>query len=181
MIGLKRGTVKLYPHQEIWDKTAHDTIHLLKSILGDTAIDIQHIGSTSISNICSKPIIDIVIGLKNTDDIKPFIPILESKGVIMRSTNHENQMLFVIGDFEKDSRSHHIHVVKYDSIEWNNYINFRNYLNKFQEEAKKYEKLKSELSEKYPNDRNSYTEGKNKLINEILEKAKIWSENENSK
>ena len=32
-------------------------------------------------------------------------------------------------NFAKDTRSHHIHVVLYGSDEWNNYINFRDYLN----------------------------------------------------
>lgn len=47
-LGLKRGTVKLLPHQEQWDKTAKDTILILKALLGGVAINIQHIGSTSI-------------------------------------------------------------------------------------------------------------------------------------
>lgn len=177
MIGLKRGTVQLSPHQASWDSSAHDTICLLKSILGNSAIDIQHIGSSSISSICSKPIIDIAIGVKNIDDIKPFIPILESKGIIFRGSDHENQLLFVIGDFENDLRSHHIHVVEYNSVEWNNYINFRNYLNEFTDEAKKYEKLKIDLANKYPNDRGAYTAGKMELISQILQEAKIWNEN----
>ena len=32
-------------------------------------VDAQHIGSTSIKNICAKPIIDIVVGVKNFKDI----------------------------------------------------------------------------------------------------------------
>ena len=50
MIGLKRNTVTLEMHQPEWDTKATETIAMLKEILGPVAVDIQHIGSTSISN-----------------------------------------------------------------------------------------------------------------------------------
>ncbi len=53
-LGLKRGTVQLEPHDKQWDEAAIQTIKILKSILGDDAIDIQHIGSTAIPAIKSK-------------------------------------------------------------------------------------------------------------------------------
>ena len=43
-LGLKRGTVQLEPHDKQWDEAAIQTIKNLKSILGDDAVDIQHIG-----------------------------------------------------------------------------------------------------------------------------------------
>ena len=46
-LGLKRGTVQLEPHDKQWDEVAVQTIKTLKSILGDDAIDIQHIGEYS--------------------------------------------------------------------------------------------------------------------------------------
>ena len=55
-LGLKRGTVQLEPHDKQWDEAAIQTIKNLKSILGDDAVDIQHIGSTAIPNIYSKNI-----------------------------------------------------------------------------------------------------------------------------
>ena len=48
MIGLKRGTVTLVPYQEKWSEDAEKIISLLKHLLGDTAIDIQHVGSTAV-------------------------------------------------------------------------------------------------------------------------------------
>lgn len=50
-LGLKRGIVQLEPHDKQWDDIALQTIKTLKSILGDDAIDIQHIGSTAIQAI----------------------------------------------------------------------------------------------------------------------------------
>ena len=50
-LGLKRGIVQLEPHDKQWGEIALQTIKTLKSILGDYAIDIQHIGSTAIQAI----------------------------------------------------------------------------------------------------------------------------------
>ena len=76
MIGLKRGTVKQIAHQNEWDREAKRTIEELKRFLGNTAIDIQHIGSTAISSIHAKPIIDIAIGVYDLIDIMPYIDML---------------------------------------------------------------------------------------------------------
>ncbi len=76
MVGLKRGTVELIPHQKEWSENAENVIRLLKQLLGDTAIDIQHIGSTAISSIHAKPIIDIAIAVNNLNDILPYIDLL---------------------------------------------------------------------------------------------------------
>ena len=129
MIGLKRGTVELLPHQSQWKDEAAKTVMLLKSVLNDTAIDIQHVGSTSIDNISAKPIIDIAVGVPTLDSIKPYIETLSKNGIIFRKEYVKEQLLFVIGDFEKDTRTHHIHVVEWNGKAWNNYINFRDYLN----------------------------------------------------
>ena len=48
MIGLKRGSVVLLPHQSLWEDVAAKTILLLRSLLNDVAIDVQHVGSTAI-------------------------------------------------------------------------------------------------------------------------------------
>ncbi len=65
MIGLKRGTLLLCNHCVEWKKEASLIISQLKKVMNECAIDIQHIGSTSIKSIKSKPIIDIVIGVNS--------------------------------------------------------------------------------------------------------------------
>lgn len=166
-IGLKRGTVKLLEHQDIWDKIAKDTISLLSDLLGDTAIDIEHVGSTAIRYVCAKPIVDIAVGVNKLNEILTYIEVLEQNGIIFRGEDVTEQYLFVIGDFERDTRTHHIHVVVYNSTAWKNYINFRDYLNEHSEIAKEYDLLKKQLADKFSNDRNSYTKGKQKFIEMI--------------
>lgn len=173
MTGLKRGSVKLEAHQSDWQKEAENTIAELKGILGNIAADIQHIGSTAVFSIHAKPIIDIAVGVRNLDDIFPFIEELNKKNFIFRGEDVSGQLLLVKGDFEKDTRTHHIHVVKWNGTEWNNYIDFRDYLNAFPEKAAEYDECKQDLAKKFPDNRKLYTEGKRNLIAELIEEAKI--------
>ena len=57
------------------------TIKILKSILGDDAIDIQHIGSTAIPAIKAKPIIDIAVGVTDFEKIMSHNEQLEKEGI----------------------------------------------------------------------------------------------------
>ena len=169
MIGLKRGKVILAEHDHTWSEIAIRTIESLEKIFGECAIDIQHVGSTSIKRIKAKPIIDLAIGIKRLEDVHPFLSQLHENGFIHKPENdNEWQVFFSCGDFEKDTRTHHIHVVIHNGPEWKNYIKFRDYLNTNYQAAKEYEELKLNLMKKYPNDRNIYTESKADFIRGIL-------------
>ena len=167
-LGLKRGTVQLEPHDKQWDEIAVQTIKTLKAILGDDVIDIQHIGSTAIPAIKAKPIIDIVVGVTDFDRIKSYNEQLQKEGIFYRGSDVEHQLLYVMGDVESDTRTHHIHIVKWNGIEWKNYIHFRDYLNANENVALCYQKLKEELESKYVDDRVAYTNGKQDMIDTIL-------------
>lgn len=183
MLGLKRGTVKLYEHEKEWETEAENTIIRLKEILGTAIKDIQHIGSTSILSIKAKPIIDIAIAVNDFKDILIFEKELKDNGFYNRTdaqSSVRNQLLFACGSFydgSGDLQTHFIHVVKADSMDWINYINFRNYLNSNPSVAKEYEALKVSLAEKAPIDsgREKYLEGKHDFIVYTLRKALVNS------
>ncbi len=183
MLGLKRGTVKLYQHEKEWEIEAQNTISRLKKILGSAAKDIQHVGSTSILSIQAKPIIDIALAVDNFDDILAFEQELKDEGFYYRpkaQPSVQNQLLFACGSFydgSGDLQTHFIHVVLTNSMDWMNYINFRDYLNKMPSVAKKYEKLKISLAAQAPvdNGREKYVEGKHDFIVYTLRKALVNS------
>ena len=174
MLGLIRGTVILEAHQASWRQIAGETVSCLKRLLGETAVDVQHVGSTAIRGIRAKPIIDIAVAVRDLEDIKPHIEDLEQHGIHYRREDVAEQLLFVIG--EGEYRTHHIHVVKWQADAWNDYLNFRDYLNTYPEKAKSYETLKIKLAAEFCNDRANYTSGKQELICRLLEEARLWRE-----
>ena len=152
MLGLKRGTVKLCEHEKEWELEAQNTIARLKQILGNVIKDIQHVGSTSVISIKAKPIIDIAVAVDDFDDILRFENELKDNGFYYRPNAQpslKNQLLFACGSFYEgtgDLQTHFIHVVRKNSMDWVNYINFRDYLNNTPSVAKEYEDLKVALS-----------------------------------
>ena len=172
-LGLKKGAVILEPHQEEWDIEGQNTCAKIRSILGDDIVDVQHVGSTSVKWICAKPIIDIAVAVNSFHDFMKHDEELKGNGIIYRKQDVPGQHLYRSGDLDNDIVTHYIHVVISNSEAWNNYINFRDYLNDNKEEALRYEELKKDLCAKFPNDRNSYVNGKHELITELLVKARI--------
>lgn len=169
-LGLKRETVQLEPHDKQWEEIAVQTIKTLKLILGDDAVDIQHIGSTAIPAIKAKPIIDIAVGVTDFDRVMSHNEQLQQEGIFYRGSDLECQLLYVMGDMENNIRTHHIHVMKWNGTEWKNYIHFRDYLNANEKVALQYQKVKEELQSKYSTDRVAYTNGKRNMIYNILNK-----------
>lgn len=187
MIGLERGNVALCPHDPEWGAEARRTMDKLRLILGDAAVDIAHVGSTAVNAIAAKPIIDIAVATDDFESILNKNGELEKNGFyyryeidasgerVRREAGPANagiaQLLYACGGLYDGSNSlqtHFIHVVKADSAEWHDYINFRDRLNADETIAKEYEKLKMALSQKYADDRKEYTARKNDFIRHIL-------------
>ena len=124
--------------------------------------------------IQAKPILDIVVGTENVQAVLDKVPELEACQIVLRKNQWPRELLFACGDLGDDFITHHIHVVPYGSEEWRHYLDLRDYLNACPEEAKAYEVLKKSLSERFADDRASYTKGKEHLIRELLEKADRW-------
>ena len=172
MLGLKSGMVELLEHCESWKINAQNEIVCLKGILGEHAIDIQHVGSTSICGIHAKPIIDIAVGIADFENAKMLIQLLSEQGYVYADEDTPEKMLFLKCEGEK--KTHHIHFVKYDGKEWNDYVNFRDYLNTHPKKAMQYDALKVRLCQQFSQDRVQYTTGKHALISHLLEEARLW-------
>ena len=141
---------------------------LLRRVVGDYVVAIEHIGSTAICGILAKPIIDIAVGVeKLTDGEKCVVP-LENIGYEYRGEHGiARRFYFVKGE----PRTHHLHLVEKDSDFWRSHLLFRDYLRAHPAVAKEYENLKLELARKYANDRDAYLYGKTDFIENVLKIA----------
>lgn len=140
---------------------------LLEKALGDNCIEIHHIGSTSISGLAAKPIIDMIPVVKDINAVNAAG--LEDLGYTCRG---EVGMMFrnlchkygPRGDF-------HLHIWEQDNAEIEKHLLFREYLLNHPEDLKTYEDLKRSLADTFLDDRMAYTLGKDRFIKEIIEKS----------
>lgn len=170
-IGLTRGVLEIYDYQDNYPIIYETEKEELLNIYKEKINQIDHVGSTSIKGIKSKPIIDILI---QTDDLDDFKSYTETKVEGKVYTVKKEPTLG--GDYlirkEEDGRvKAFIHVYKTGDINGLTSLYFRDYLNSHKDERKKYEELKIELYNKYKDDRKSFTHGKDKYIKEVIRKA----------
>ena len=179
MIGLEKDAVFLYDYSENWSKEANKTIKKLKKILQDTALDIEHIGSSAVKGIKSKPIIDLVVKVESFDKLAPFKKDLESHGIIYLSQDEKEVVYGCKSYYEGrgNLETHFIYFVLNGSMEWLNYLNFRNYLNKNKKVRKDYENLKMSIIENLKENltRENYAAAKSDFIDFTLRKALVDS------
>ena len=129
---------------------------------------IEHVGSTSIPGLMAKPVIDIMVGVKSLELSKPCIQILEK-----HNYKYFPYKIDVMHWFCKPSdefRTHHLHLIPYQSELWKERIKFRDLLLNNDSVFKGYQSLKLELAKKYENDREKYTQEKWPFIKKALEK-----------
>lgn len=159
--------IQLTEHQACWEAWYQIEKGHLLSVLPDT-VKIHHIGSTSISGIWAKPIIDILVeaNLSDYDEIKS---ILLCNGYICMAQT-ETRIDFNKG-YTSDGfaeRVFHLHLREFGD---NDELHFRDYLNEHPEISIAYEKLKLSLWKQFEHNRDAYTESKTAFVCEYTQKA----------
>ena len=175
MLGLKRNTVKLVQYDPQWESYAAESISVISSVLGSAAVEIRLVGSAAIPGMRSKPILDIMVGVRRFKDVLPLFPKLEERGYIRKTENDSESKLFLYANLpmggdnsDSERRTHIVHVVIHGQTVWNSYTAFCDCLKKDPELCKRYEQLKESLAARFPEDRRAYTMGKSEFVRRVL-------------
>jgi GrpB-like predicted nucleotidyltransferase (UPF0157 family) len=158
-------------HDPQWHEEFKVESKQVKDALGKNVVAIHHIGSTSISNIYAKPIIDMLVEVKNLTDIDTQNASMELLGYEVMGEFGIPGRRFFKKDNQEGLRTHHIHSFIAGSAQVKRHLAFRDYIIAHEEEAQKYSELKRKLASKYPTNINGYMDGKDGFIKEIDRKA----------
>lgn len=157
----------------------------LTALFGDELVAIHHIGSTAIPGIKAKPVIDILIEIKEIAKIDLF-----NDGMIALGYRPRGECLDAVVPgtpgrfyFSKETdglRSHHVHVSERGHFQIQDLLNFRDYLRAHKKEALRYSELKHKLAGKFRNNNIAYIHGKNNFIRAAIFRAKAWKDSQTS-
>lgn len=133
---------------------------------------IEHIGSTAIKGMVAKPIVDIIVGVDDIENVdKSIFDGLKTIGFLRLRVHRPNEI--VLAKFTDDTyeeKTHFIHLVDYSKKLWKDLIFFRNYLNENITARVDYSDLKKKFLEENSGGIKEYTDFKEQFVKEIFSK-----------
>lgn len=155
-----------------WKKRFEEEAILLQKVFGFEIQMIHHIGSTSVSGLSAKPIIDMMPVVRDITKIDVYNDAMIAIGYEPKGENGLSGRRY----FQKggNDRTHHIHIYEVGHPGIERHLAFRDYLCTHPNAKKKYGDLKEALAKQFPYDIESYINGKEKLASEIEGDALSW-------
>lgn len=140
----------------------------IRKALGARALQIEHVGSTSVPGLAAKPVIDIVLVVANSADEARYVPDLESAGYRLRFREpswHEHRFL-------ADPPAVQIHVFTVGSTEVERMLLFRDRLRSCPDDRELYQRTKRELAASRWSYVQDYADAKSSVVEEIISRAR---------
>ncbi len=178
-------TIEIVEYRPVWVCEFNTIAQQLRSALGEHAIRIDHIGSTSVPNLAAKDIIDVQVSVANLDD-EAVLCCLQNIGYRLSPERTKDNIVGMDDDsveLEKffflqpsKQRRAHIHVRETGRVNQIYPLLFRDYLRVHESTRCAYQKTKIELAKKFPNDPQSYYAIKDPYMDAIYQAALAWSD-----
>ncbi|MFC4409084.1 GrpB family protein [Chungangia koreensis] len=171
-LGLKNDEVRLETYDPEWKQEFERVKQTIMKFTGLSQNRIEHIGSTAVEGISSKPVIDILIGVDDLEQVeKQLIDGLKQAGFLRLKVKRPGEIVLAkFLDESYDEKTHYIHLTDYHSELWKNLIFFRDYLNANEYEKEKYEKLKLDYVKRSSTGIIEYTDFKERFVLEVFMK-----------
>lgn len=165
--------VELQSYDPEWLRLFEAETERLTAVFQPNLVAIHHIGSTAVPGIKAKPIIDILVVVRDIEQVDTVNEAMNQLGYIARGENGVDGRRY----FRKGSdvyHTHHIHTFQDGHHEIARHLNFRDYLIAHPDVAQAYGRLKEELARKYVSEPPLYTNSKTDFIEDVNEKAAAW-------
>jgi GrpB-like predicted nucleotidyltransferase (UPF0157 family) len=168
-LGLPRGTTVIRDYDVRWIQKFDTEAETLRSILGASVSEIEHVGSTAVPGLAAKSVLDLALAFDSAKNLTQARRLLRAKGYTDRGDQgEEGGVVFVKGP--ASARTHHLHLVQAGSDQWRRYLTFRDTLRIDHVTREGYATLKKELA-RYRRDRPAYQQAKGAFIQETLARA----------
>lgn len=161
--------IAVVPYHPQWPEIFAKEAARIKLALGENCVEIHHVGSTAISGISAKPIIDMI------PVVKDIVKVDATENAMIKlgyDAKGEAGMLFRRFFTKSDADiSFNIHVYEADAGEVDRLLKFRDWMRSHPLDAQAYSDLKNELAIQFVNERLHYTMGKENFVASIDSKT----------
>lgn len=168
--------VEVVPPNPNWQNEFETESNQIAAAFGETLVAVHHIGSTSIHGIYAKPVIDILVEVKNMAEVDARNSAMELLGYEVKGEFGIPSRRYFRKDNQDGIRTHQVHTFEANSSQVKRHLALRDFMNAHPEEAQKYSELKRKLAMEYPNNMDGYIDGKDGFIKEIDRRAAKWLE-----
>ncbi|MCO8286417.1 GrpB family protein [Tetragenococcus halophilus] len=160
--------IELIDYNPKWVDLFGKEARRIKSILGNKVLQLEHVGSTSVPDLCAKPIIDILLVVADSSYESSYVPVLESAGYTLRIREPEwyEHRLFKGPDTDIN-----LHVFSEGALEIDKMLRFRDWLRTNREDREKYAKVKRELAQNTWENVQDYADAKTETVEEIMKRT----------
>jgi GrpB-like predicted nucleotidyltransferase (UPF0157 family) len=175
VVGLERlvaDPIEIVAPDPAWLDRYTEMAARLEGVLGETALRIDHVGSTAVPGLMAKPTIDVQVTVADADDEDGFRSAIEGLGLELRFVIDGWRYFRPPGDLPRDWQ---VHVRTAGSPRQRAALLFRDYLRAHPAQAREYEVLKVGLAEVHETDRIAYNDGKSEWIEAALRRAEAWA------
>lgn len=165
--------VTVEPYNPRWRELAAAEAARIRDALGDTVLDVVHIGSTSVPGLSAKPILDFLVIVTDLPAADERAGALEKIGYIaMGESGLPGRRFFKKGEAP---RTCHVHLYARDNIhEIERHLAVPEYLRAHPDDAAAYGALKTELAERFRTDIEGYMAGKDAFVKNLEARALAW-------
>lgn len=167
------GSVLIADYDPDWPLQFHAQANKITAALGPRALQIEHVGSTSVPDLPAKPIIDIVLTVRDSAAEGEYIPALEHAGYKLRIREpgwYEHRM-FKGRSFEGLEDNINLHVFSISCPEVDRMIVFRDWLRNNKGDHALYAEAKRTLARQNWKYLQNYADAKTGVIQEIMSRA----------
>jgi GrpB-like predicted nucleotidyltransferase (UPF0157 family) len=159
----------LYEYQDTWPQQFVQVAEQLRAIVPAHSASLEHIGSTSVTGLCAKPVLDVLLGINSLTEVEAAIPALASVGFVYRP-EHEAAIpdrRYFVRPAGQTLRVH-LHAVLLGGLLWRQHLLFRDALRQEPPLREQYATLKRTLAAAHAGDKAAYTEAKAPFIRQVL-------------
>ena len=168
------GKVEVVPHDPQWRDAFEAEAKHVAAALGENVVAIHHIGSTAIPNIYAKPVVDLLVEVRDIAEVDGRSSLMESLGYEVMGEYGIPGRRYFRKDNREGIRTHHVHAFEAGSAEVSRHLAFRDYMIAHPGDAQRYSELKRKLAAEHPQSPDGYMDGKDGFIKEMDRRAARW-------